>query len=147
MSAIAIVAVSALLGGLFLLIVAVIVWQEAGRRRVAAEPAYVISDAIEFAETRVEPDVRQRLGAAGVKRIIEWSTFYLQGLADKAAARRGITVVAGGEQRAVEYIHDQLQRRDIDYSKGDITAVLRQEAAYLVSLGIVGDPVNEDELA
>jgi len=147
MSAIAIVAVSALLGGLFLLIVAVLAWQEAGRRRVPAEAAYVINDAIEFAQEHVEPDVRQRLGAAGIKRIIEWSTFYLQGLADKAAARRGITVVAGGEQHAVWYIHDQLQRRDIDYSKADITAVLQQEAAYLVSLGIVGDPVSEDELA
>jgi len=122
-------------------------WQEAGRRRQPHEPAYVITDAIRFAGDGLDPQVRERLGAVGIKRIIEWSTFYLQGLADKAAARRGITVVAGGEHHAVEFIHKELVSRHIEYSKQDIRAVLNQEAAYLVSIGVVGDPVSEDELA
>jgi len=146
-SAITVVALSALFGGLFLLILAALAWQEAGRRSAPVEPAYVIDDAVGFAIVRLAPDVMDRLTPVGVRRVVEWSTFYLQGLADKRAARKGITVVAGGEHHAVEYIHSQLAQRGIDYDKHDIRAVLVQEAEYLVSLGVVGDPVSEDELA
>lgn len=147
MSPITVVALSALFGGLFLLLLALIAWQEAGRRSVPVEPAYVIGDAVEFAVARLPVDVLDRIGRTGVKRIIEWSTFYLQGLADKAAARRGITVVAGGEHHAVEYIAAELSRRSTPYDKDDIRAVLATEAEYLVSIGVVGEPVGEDELA
>jgi hypothetical protein len=141
------VAVSALLAGLFLLIVAVMAWQEGWRRSGPKEPAYVIGDAIDFATARVDPDVLARIGPTGVKRIIEWSTFFLQGLADKAASRAGVAVVAGGEHHAVEYIHRQLAERSTPYDRDDIRAVLAQEAEYLVSIGAVGSPVSEDELA
>lgn len=147
MSAVTIVAVSALLAGLFLLIVAVMAWQEGSRRGGPVEAAYVINDAVDYAVSQLPPEALERLGTSGVKRIIEWSAFYLQGLADRKAARRGISVVAGGDERAVEYIQRELARRSHHYAKDDIRAVLNEEGRYLASIGVVGDPVDEDELA
>lgn len=146
MSSITVVAVSALLLGLFLLIVAVMVWQESGRRRVPAQPMYVIEDAISHAMASLPVEVSTRLGVAGVRRIIEWSAFYLQGLADKKAARKGITVVAGGDERAIAYIEAELAKREIRCRRDDIEAVLNAEAGYLASLGVVGAAVSEEEL-
>ena len=36
-----------------------------------------------FVETRLEPEIRSRLGMDGIRRIVEWEVFYLQGLAQE----------------------------------------------------------------
>ena len=121
--------------------------QEVRTRRQAAEPTYVIEDAIDFATEQVDPMVLVRIRAAGVQRIIEWSAYYLQGLADRAARRRGVTVVAGGEGNAIEYIATQLAKRGHQYSQEDVAAVLVTEGRYLASIGALGPVVDEAELA
>ena len=64
------VLVGAVLFALFCLIVGLMVWQEARRRPGPQEVAYVIDDAVRFIVDRLDPEVRKRLGAAGVKRVI-----------------------------------------------------------------------------
>lgn len=138
---------AALLVALLIALVTVMVLQEGRSRRTVTEPAYVITDAIEFAIHSVGDDVLQRVGSGGVRRIIEWSAHYLQGLADRAARRKGVTVVAGGEGNAIEYISSQLERRGFVYVAEDIEAVLVTEAHYLQSIGALGSRVDEEELA
>lgn len=119
---------------------------EARSRRAAAHPVYVINDAVSFTLDALDPEVRKRVGPAGVRRIIEWSTHYLQGLAVPARRRRGLLVVAGGEGNAIDYIHRELSRRGRDYSPADIAAVLAGEAGYLADIGALGEQADEQEL-
>lgn len=119
---------------------------EARSRRASAHPVYVINDAVSFTLEDLDPEVRKRIGQAGVRRIIEWSTHYLQGLAVPARRRRGLLVVAGGEGNAIDYIHRELSRRGRDYSPADIAAVLAGEAGYLADIGALGEQADEQEL-
>lgn len=116
------------------------------RRAAAAHPVYVINDAVSFTLDGLDPEVLKRVGPAGVRRIIEWSTHYLQGLAVPARRRRGLLVVAGGEGNAIDYIHRELSRRGRDYSPADIAAVLAGEAGYLADIGALGGQADEQEL-
>lgn len=135
-------------GGLFLLaflaIAGIMVWQESQEHRLPAAPIYVIEDAIAVAWDQLDDGVRARLKKAGVRRIIEWEVFFLQGLADKKAARRGVTVVAGGDDAAVHYVAGQLEARGFAYDLDDIRAVLAGEAHYLASIGAVGAVAEEE---
>lgn len=147
MTAVTAVALVMLLVGLGITLVAVMVLQEARTRRRPAERAYVIDDAIDHALESVDPDVRDRVGKVGVRRIIEWSVHYLQGLAEPGARRRGVTVVAGGEGGAIDYIVGELAKRGHAYAHEDVAAVLATEADYLHSIGALGAVVDEAELA
>lgn len=109
-------------------------------------PVYVIEDAIAHVADRLDPDIMDRIRPEGVRRIIEWSTHYLQGLAVPARRRQGLQVVAGGQEGAIEYIRGELARRGHDYASSDIAAVLAGEAAYLAGIGALGDRVKEQEL-
>lgn len=109
------------------------------------QPVYVINEAVEFVVEHLDPDVLGRIRPAGVRRIIEWSVHYLQGLAVPARSRRGLRVVAGGEGSAIEYIHGKLVGTGYDYSPSDIAAVLAGEAAYLAGIGALGERVEEGE--
>lgn len=111
--------------------------------RADARPVYVINDAVGFAVEHLDPDVLDRIRPAGVQRIIEWSVHYLQGLAVPARRRRGLRVVAGGEDSAIGYIHGKLVGNGYDYSRSDIAAVLAGEAAYLAGIGALGERVEE----
>lgn len=141
---------SALVAGALLIaalaaVVALLALREARSRRAVSEPLYVIRDATTFALEAVDPPVRERLGKAGVGRILEWSAHYLQGLAVPAARRRGLRVVAGGAEGAIDYIRESLRKKGFDYSREDVAAVLVAEAEYLVSIGAVGDAVSRTE--
>ena len=132
---------------LLVLVLAAAALMEARSRRAAAEhPVYVINDAVSFTLDALDPEVLKRVGPAGVRRIIEWSTHYLQGLAVPVRRRRGLLVVAGGEGNAIDYIHRELSRRGRDYSPADIAAVLAGEAGYLADIGALGGKVDEQEL-
>ena len=138
-------AIGFLLLAVLLLGVAVVVFREAGRRQRPEPPVYVINDAVDFALERLDPELMDRVGKAGVRRIIEWSTYYLQGLAVPSVRRKGLRVVAGGEGSAIEYIQYQLARRGHEYPPADIAAVLATEAEYLAGIGALGEQVNEQE--
>lgn len=137
------VTISALLLAVFLILIAAMLWQEAKRRSNSSQLIYSVDDAVDFALADLDPDVRGRIGKAGVRRILEWEVYYLQGLADRQQAGE-LMVVAGGHGPAVEYIAEQIhERHGVSYTTEDIRAVLAGEAEYLATIGAVGDPVEE----
>ena len=130
----------ALLVGLFLVIVAMMFWQEAKRRPSYQPLEYVIEDAVKHVHERLPEDVA--LGKSDVRRILEWEVFYLQGLAQDDR-RNPVETVAGGHQASVDYIASQIEaKHGVAYPLGDIEAVLRLEADYLMAIGAVGEPVE-----
>jgi len=143
MSSLEVFTLVALLVGVLLVIVALMVWQEA-RRRPSYEPLeYVVNDAVKHVAERLPADVG--LQTADIRRILEWEVFYLQGLAQEER-RNPVETVAGGHELSVEYIGDQIHsKHGVTYSHDQIAEVLRLEADYLVAIGAVGDPVGEEE--
>lgn len=138
-----IVAFVAVLVGALLVIVAMMIWQEA-RRRPSYEPLeYVVNDAIKHIAERLPEDMD--LSNTDIRRMLEWEVYYLQGLAQDDR-KNPVETVAGGHELSVEYIADQIRtNHDVSYSQEEIAEVLRLEADYLVAIGAVGDPVGEDE--
>lgn len=143
MSSIEILTFVAILVGVLLVIVAMLVWQEA-KRRPSYEPLeYVVNDAIKHISERLPND--SSLRNADVRRILEWEVFYLQGLAQKDR-RNPVETVAGGHELSIDYIADQIRtRHGVSYPQEEIAEVLRLEADYLVAIGAVGEPVGEEE--
>lgn len=129
--------------GVLLVIVALMVWQEA-KRRPSYEPLeYVVNDAVKHVTERLPEDVGLR--SPDVRRILEWEVFYLQGLAQENR-KNPVETVAGGHDLSVDYIADQIhQKHGVSYSDDQIAEVLRLEADYLVAIGAVGEPVGEEE--
>ncbi len=132
-----------LLVGLFLLIMALVVWQEA-KRRPSFEPLeYVIEDAVRHAHTGLSED--SSLTRSDVRRVLEWEVFYLQGLAQDHRSNP-VETVAGGHDASVEWIVAQIQtKHGVSYSLSDVEEVLRLEADYLMAIGAVGDRVELGE--
>ena len=134
--------VSAVLLAVLLVIIAAMVWQEAKRRSGSDQLIYSVDDAVDYVMAELDEKVRGRLGKAGVRRILEWEVYYLQGLAEGKRAGE-VTIVAGGHEPAVEYIAQQISdRHSVGYDVDDIRAVLASEARYLVTIGAVGEPVE-----
>ena len=140
-----VLALGAALFLLVLLAIGVVVLIERRSARPDRRPVYVINDAIDHIVEHLDPDVLDRVRRAGVQRIIEWSTHYLQGLAVPARLRTGLAVVAGGDSNAIEYILGELTGKGYDYSRADIAAVLAGEAGYLARIGALGEQVEEGE--
>lgn len=135
-----------LLLAVVLVVAAFILWQEAKRRATAGEVTYVIEDAVDYISQALAGE-DSGLGRADVKRIIEYEVFYLQGLA-QAQRWKPVETVAGGYRPAVAYIAAEIdERHGVSYSPEQIEAVLILEAAYLHSIGAVGEPVETDETA
>lgn len=135
----------ALLFAVFLAIVAALVWQEGKRRAGKQVVIYGVEEAIDFIAVRLDDDTRARLRRSGVQRIVEWEVFYLQGLAQEDR-HQPIEAVAGGTEPVVEWISERLATvNKVQYQEDDIRQVLGLEAEYLVSIGAVADPVEEDE--
>ncbi|HWB88456.1 MAG TPA: hypothetical protein VG872_04530 [Acidimicrobiia bacterium] len=132
-----------LLVGVLLVIVALMVWQEA-RRRPSYEPLeYVLNDAVKHVAERLPADAELR--NTDVRRILEWEVFYLQGLAQDDR-HNPVETVAGGHPLSVDYIADQIRtKHGVSYSPEQIEEVLRLEADYLVAIGAVGEAVGEEE--
>lgn len=145
MSPAAIVAFVALLVGVFLVIVALIVWQEA-KRRPSYEPLeYVVEDAVKHVDAGMHEG--SSLSKSDIRRVLEYEVFYLQGLAQENR-KNPVETVAGGHEASVDYIVSQVEaKHGVAYSQEDIEAVLRLEADYLMAIGAVGEPVElgEDE--
>ena len=140
MSPAAIIAFVGLLVGVLLLIVALMVWQEA-RRRPSYEPLeYVVEDAVKHVQQGLPEGAH--LSKADIRRILEWEVFYLQGLAQDDR-RNPEETVAGGHPASVEYIAAEIEERHgVSYPLEDIEEVLRLEADYLAAIGAVGEPVE-----
>lgn len=140
-----VVALGAVLFALFLVIVGALVWQEARRRPDRSGPEYVVDDAIRFIAARLESEMLERIGVAGVRRVIEWELHYLQGLAQKRR-RTPVETVAGGSDASIDYVVSQIAEvNGVTYDRGDVAEVLRLEVDYLISIGAVGSRVDPDD--
>lgn len=121
-----------------LIVAALVLWQHS-RRGSPAEITYGVEDAVSYIFARLVPSVAQRIGRAGIRRIVEWEIFYLQGLA-QLDRRQPVVSVAGNYPPAVDFIEAEIARRHgLTYSVGDISAVLELEASYLESIGAIGE--------
>lgn len=133
------------LAAIFLLVIAALVWQEARSRTYDEGVVYVIDDAIGFVGDRLPEDVARRIRRPDIQRILEWEIFYLQGLAQKKR-RQPVETIAGGDEAAVSYIAGQIaEKHGVTYDAGDVAAVLRLEAEYLLEIGAVGNMVEGEE--
>lgn len=133
----------ALLVGVFLVIVGIVVWQEAQRRPVYEPRVYVIDDAVKHVEAGLLGEGK-KLAKADIRRILEWEVFYLQGLAQKNR-KNLVETVAGGHERSIQFIIEGIaEKHGADHSFEDVSDVLRYEADYLIAIGAVGDPVEPD---
>lgn len=143
MSPIEIIAFVALLVGVLLVIVALVVWQEA-RRRPSYEPLeYILEDAVKHVQSGLGEETS--LTRADIRRILEWEVFYLQGFAQDDRKQQ-VETVAGGHRASIEYIAAEIyQEHGVSYPQEDIESVLRLEADYLVAIGAVGEPVESGE--
>ena len=131
---------AAILLGVLLLVGALVIWQHASRG--GSELTFGMEDAVEFVMARLSETARVRLKEGGVRRILEWEVYYLQGLAQEDR-RVPVETVAGAYRPAVEYIRDQIsQRHRLEYPEGDIEGVLDLGVEYLASIGAIGDPVG-----
>ena len=139
-----VLALVAVLVGAFLFIVALVVWQEA-RRRPSYDPlTYVVEDAVRHVETGLALEGEPTLPRADIRRILEWEVFYLQGLAQEDRSKP-VETVAGGHEASVDFILDQVaSKHGASYARRDVENVLRLEADYLLRIGAVGDPVEDD---
>jgi hypothetical protein len=137
-------ALVALLVGVFLVILALVVWQEA-KRRPSYEPLeYVVDDAVKHIEGGLEAEGIDTLSRGDVRRILEWEVFYLQGLAQEDR-RNPVETVAGGHEASITYITEQIAlKHGVSYAREDVEAVLRHEADYLFRIGAVGERVDPD---
>ncbi len=139
-----VLALIVLLVGVFLVILALIVWQEA-RRRPSYEPLeYVVEDAVRHVEAGLEAEGNTTLSRADIRRILEWEVFYLQGLAQDDR-KNPVDTVAGGHEASIEYITEQIaSKHGVSYSPENVEDVLRHEADYLYRIGAVGERVDPD---
>ncbi len=133
-----------LLVGLFLLIAALVVWQESTRRPGYEPLTYVIEDAVKHIEAGLTAEGKTGLKRTDIRRIIEWEVFYLQGLGQEDR-KNPVETVAGGHESSVEFIVGQIEEKHgVTYTSGDVADVLRYEADYLTRIGAVGEAVDPD---
>ncbi len=131
------------LAGVFLLLVAVMLWQEAKARARPADPVWGIEDASDFVVGRLAETPRSRLGRDGVRRIIEWQVYFLQMLARRD---RDVPIVVGTTDGTVEYILGEVERQGHPMASEDVQAVLELVGEYLVEIGVVGPQATDDPL-
>lgn len=143
MSTLEVLTFVAMLVGVLLVMVAMLVWQEA-RRRPSYEPLeYVVNDAVKHIAERLPEDMG--LKNADIRRILEWEVFYLQGLAQDDR-KQAVETIAGGHDLSISYIGEQIStKHGVSYPQDQIAEVLRLEADYLVAIGAVGEPVGDEE--
>lgn len=136
--------ISVFLGGVFVVVAVAMLWQE-GKMRESNEISYSVPDAMDHIWETLDDGERQRLERNGVKTILDWEIYYLQGLAQEDRSNP-VEVVAGGDDDAVDYIVAKIASdQGMSYSPQDVRAVLAGEAGYLASIGAIGEPVAPRE--
>jgi hypothetical protein len=144
MNGVTLVAFVGLLGTVLLVVVALLVWQEARSRDTDDGPVYVIEDAVDHIMGRLSGAGTQ-MKRTDVLRILEYEIFYLQGLAQDDR-KNPVDTVAGGTAASVEYISGRIaDKHGVIYPPDEIAAVLALEAEYLSGIGAIGAVVEAPE--
>jgi len=132
------VAAGAILTALLLAIVAVMVWQAAGRLSVDEPAVYSVDDATSFVWDRLSQRATARLTAGDVRTLLEWGIDYHQVVAPRDEGRR--PVVGSGD--AIEYLMHRGAAAGRAYEPIDLAEIIATEIEYLLSIGAVGTPVE-----
>ncbi|HSR45428.1 MAG TPA: hypothetical protein VLT15_09385 [Acidimicrobiia bacterium] len=141
MSAATALVFGSLLVAVFLGLLAIMLWRNSKVRGVPVEAVYSIEDAVGFVSARLAGTTH--LARRDIRRILEWEVHFLQMQARRAHRAGGGDIVAGGTDDAVEYIQAQAAaKQSAEYGEEQIRAVLAGEAAYLQSIGAVGEVVT-----
>ncbi len=134
-----------LLAGALVIVLVVVAlafaWQE---RRPPGDDAviYGVEDALAFVMARLSDESAALVGRADVRRILEWEMRYLQ---DPSLRDSEVAVVGGMD--AADYAQRRAMAQGHPYEPSAIIEVLELQAAYLATLGAVGDPVTAEEVA
>ena len=135
------VAFGAVLVALFLMIVAGLVWQGARRTVMTAHAEYLIPEAVGFIFDRLSDRALDNLEQEDVRRIIEWNLHYRQVIGPRQLGHP--PVVGGGD--GIEYVMERASAAGIAIDPLDIAEVMAVETDYLLQIGAVGAPVEEDQ--
>lgn len=104
--------------------------------------AYGVEDSIKYITQRLQPETQAVIGQKSVRRILEWEMKFVQ---DQLDSDPDQIVVIGGEA-ATQYVLDQLVGQGFDYEPSIVTEVLALQAEYMMSIGAVAEPVDDEEL-
>lgn len=123
-----------------LVAVAFAFWWQENHRTPEREVVYGVEDALDFVMARLSEKSRLDIRRNDARRILEWELRYLQ----DPAIRSGAVAVVGGLE-AAQFAQDQALAQGFSYDGDAIIEVLDLQAAYLGTLGAVGEPVSAEE--
>jgi len=132
----------AVLLAVFLVIVAGFVWQ-GSLRSVVADPAeYLVSEAAEFVYDRLSDRALEGLDPDDVRRILDWNLHFTQVVGPRQLGR--LPIIGSGE--GIEYVMDRARVAGVVVEPLDIAEVMAIETDYLLAIGAVGGPVEEESM-
>ncbi len=99
---------------------------------------YGVEEALDFIWAGLGDDTKESVRRRDVRRILEWEMQYLQ-----RPDQRDDEAVVGGLDAAA-YAQEKSYAQGYAYEPEVIFEVLDLQAEYLVTLGAVGDPVDEE---
>ncbi len=108
------------------------------RRANEVAIVYGIEEALDFIWEGLGDATKESIGRRDVRRILDWEMHYLQ----RPDQRDGEAVVGGLD--AAAYAQEKSYAQGYAYEPEVIFEVLDLQAEYLVALGAVGDPVDEE---
>lgn len=129
-----------LLGTLFMVILAALAWQGLSGRAGGDSAVYFLEDAAHFVHGALSEGAASRLDRDQVKRLLEWQIEYQQ---VEAPRTHGHTAVIGSGE-ALEYVLEKAEAAGYGVEPLDVAEVMAAEVDYLLAIGAVGKPVEED---
>jgi len=136
------VAFGAVLLAVFLVIVAGFVLQGALRSVVSDPAEYLVSEAAEFVYDRLSDRALAGLDPDVVRRILDWNLHFTQVVGPRRLGR--LPIIGSGE--GIEYVMDRARAAGVVVEPLDIAEVMAIETDYLLAIGAVGGPVEEESL-
>ncbi len=134
------VAVGAVLLAVVLVIVAGFLLQSARRSPVTDHAEYLVHEAASFVYDRLSDRALLSLDVDDVRRILEWNLHFTQVEAPRALGHA--PVIGSGD--GIEYVMHRAAEVGLTIEPLDIAEVMAIETDYLVEIGAVGAPVEED---
>ncbi|MEX1207848.1 MAG: hypothetical protein WD652_04170 [Acidimicrobiia bacterium] len=133
------VAVGALLAAALVAIVALMVWQAARRSGVDDPAEYLVPEAARFVYERLSDRALESLDLDDVNLLLEWQVHYHQVVAPRVGKERPIV----GSGDSIEYLMERSAESGRSVDVLDIAEVIAADTEYLVSIGAVGEAVNQ----
>lgn len=135
------VAAGAILFALLLVTGAAFLWQEARSTRRPERADYLMDEAVAFVHRGLPEPLGGSVSPEDVRSLLEWSRYHGQ----VVVARSGGEIPVLGGPEAVAFVHGRAAAAGLSLDEAGVATVLEVEAAYLVSIGAIGEPVAGQE--